>query len=180
MEQVILVDNEDQPIGTMEKMEAHREGLLHRAFSVFIFNKKGDVLLQQRATQKYHSGGLWTNACCSHPRPDEGISAAAQRRLQEEMGFSTSIEKAFDFIYKAQLDNNLSEHELDHVFVGEYEGAIIPDATEVKDYCFKSVESILESMELQPHKYTAWFHIAFPRVVEWVNANANASQKIAV
>lgn len=176
MEQVILVDNEDRQIGAMEKMEVHREALLHRAFSVFIFNKKGDMLLQQRATQKYHSGGLWTNACCSHPRPGEETPAAAQRRLQEEMGFTTPLEKAFDFIYKVQLDNNLSEHELDHVFVGEFEGAIVPDATEVKDYCFKSVESIFESMEMQPHKYTVWFQIAFPKVVEWMNAR----QKIAV
>jgi isopentenyl-diphosphate delta-isomerase len=176
MEQVILVDQEDQQVGAMEKMEAHRQALLHRAFSVFIFNKKGDMLLQQRATQKYHSGGLWTNACCSHPRPGEDTLAAAQRRLQEEMGFATNLERAFDFIYKAQLDNNLSEHELDHVYVGEYDGGILPDSAEVKDYCFKSIESIFESMELQPHKYTAWFHIALPKVMDWVNAR----QKIAV
>lgn len=176
MEQVMLVDIDDQQIGIMEKMEAHRTAVLHRAFSVFIFNRKGDMLLQQRAIQKYHSGGLWTNACCSHPRPDEDTLQAAKRRLQEELGFITPLEKAFEFIYKAELDNNLTEHELDHVFIGEYDGTIIPNEEEVKDYCFKSVESILESMELQPHKYTAWFHIALPKVVEWMNSR----QKIAV
>lgn len=176
MEQVTLVDTEDQQIGIMEKMEAHREAVLHRAFSVFIFNRKGDMLLQQRAVQKYHSGGLWTNACCSHPRPGEGTLAAAKRRLHEELGFTTPLEKAFDFIYKAVLDNNLTEHELDHVFIGEYNGSIVPDEMEVKDYCFKSLESIIESMELQPQKYTAWFHIALPKVIEWMNGR----QKMAV
>lgn len=175
-EQVILVDRDDQEIGTIEKMEAHRTALLHRAFSVFIFNRKGDMLLQQRAVQKYHSGGLWTNACCSHPRPGESTEAAAQRRLLEEMGFSTNLKKGFDFIYRADLDNNLSEHELDHVFIGVYDGDITPNPVEVKDYCFKSVESIMESIELQPHKYTAWFLIAFSRVIEW----ANTEQKVAV
>ncbi|BAV10218.1 isopentenyl-diphosphate delta-isomerase [Filimonas lacunae] len=169
MEEVTLVDEFDREVGTMEKMTAHREAALHRAFSVFIFNSKGDMLLQQRAVQKYHSGGLWTNACCSHPKPGENIMQAAQKRLQEEMGFTTELEKAFDFIYRAELDNNLIEHELDHVFIGEYNGLILPDAAEVKDYCFKSIESILESLQLQPHKYTAWFHIALPRVIEWVD-----------
>lgn len=176
MEQVTLVDIEDQPIGIMEKMEAHQKAFLHRAFSVFIFNSKGNMLLQQRAIEKYHSGGLWTNACCSHPRPGENTLMAAERRLREEMGFSTSLEKAFVFMYRAVLDNDLTEHELDHVFIGEYDGSIMPNEAEVKDYCFKSVESILESMELQPQKYTAWFHIALPKVVEWMNSR----QKIAV
>lgn len=176
MEEVILVDALDIEVGAMEKMAAHREARLHRAFSVFIFNRKGDMLLQQRALHKYHSGGLWTNACCSHPRPGENTSEAAERRLKEELGFTTSLIKVFDFIYKAELDNNLTEHELDHVYTGEYDGTIHPDNAEVKDYCFKSIDSIVESMELQPHKYTAWFHIAMPRMIEWVNSR----QKVIV
>jgi isopentenyl-diphosphate delta-isomerase len=176
MEQVILVDEMDQPTGAMEKMAAHREALLHRAFSIFIFNSKGEMLLQQRATEKYHSGGLWTNACCSHPRPGETTSSAAERRLQEELGFTTSLHLAFDFIYKAELDNDLTEYEFDHVLVGEYNGALHPDSSEVKDYCFKSLDEILVSLKTQPQKYTAWFHIALPKVVEWINNR----QKIAV
>lgn len=175
MELVTLVDTTDCQIGTMEKMAAHKEAVLHRAFSIFIFNAKGHVLLQQRASQKYHSGGLWTNACCSHPRPGESTAAAADRRLREEMGFTATLEKAFDFIYKAELDNNLVEHELDHVFVGEYNGQIVPDSSEVQDYCYKTVDSILESLILQPNKYTAWFQIAFPRLLEWLETRKNNS-----
>ena len=122
--QVILVDQQDNPTGSCEKLEAHQKGLLHRAFSVFIFNKKGEMLLQQRAVNKYHSGGLWTNACCSHPAEGEDTIAAAHRRLLEEMGFDTPVEKVFDFVYKADFDNGLTEYEFDHVFVGEYSGAI--------------------------------------------------------
>src|SRR4030095_7998604 len=122
--EVILVDQEDRPSGTAEKMEAHRKGLLHRAFSVFIFNSKGEMLLQQRALSKYHSGGLWTNACCSHPAPGEKTKDGAIRRLNEELGFETPVEKVFDFVYKAEFDNGLTEHEFDHVFAGEYEGQL--------------------------------------------------------
>ena len=132
--EVILVDEQDQEIGVMEKMEAHRQGLLHRAFSVFIFNEKGEMLLQQRSLDKYHSGGLWTNACCSHPRPGEDIQRAAQRRLHEELGFVTSIEEIFDFIYKSPFDNGLTEHEFDHVFIGVYDDVIEPNQKEVKDF----------------------------------------------
>jgi isopentenyl-diphosphate delta-isomerase len=176
MEQVILVDEMDRPTGTMEKMAAHREALLHRAFSIFIFNSKGEMLLQQRAVQKYHSGGLWTNACCSHPRPGETTGVAAARRLREELGFTTPLHLAFDFIYKADLDNDLTEYEFDHVLVGEYNGILYPDSSEVKDYCFKSIEDILSSLQTHPQKYTAWFHIALPKIVEWMNNR----QKIAV
>src|SRR3954470_13284590 len=122
MEQVILVNEKDQAIGTMEKMEAHRKGVLHRAFSVFIFDRHGKMLLQQRAFHKYHSGGLWTNACCSHPLPGEDIESAAHRRLYEEMGFQTPLKKIFDFTYKADFRNGLTEYEFDHVFTGYYEG----------------------------------------------------------
>jgi isopentenyl-diphosphate delta-isomerase len=164
LQQVILVNEQDEPIGTMEKMEAHRKALLHRAFSVFIFNAKGEMLLQQRAKNKYHSAGLWTNACCSHPFPGEDIKAAAQRRLQEELGIVTPISKAFDFIYRASFDNGLTEFEFDHVFIGSYNGPIFPDKNEVSDYCFKSLDEIHTSLLSHPSKYTDWFRIAFPKV----------------
>jgi len=122
MEQVILVNEQDEQVGIMEKMQAHREGKLHRAFSVFIFNNKREMLLQQRALNKYHSGGLWTNACCSHPKPNESTEAAAKRRLKEELGFETTLEKNFDFTYKADFENGLTEYEFDHVFSGVYNG----------------------------------------------------------
>lgn len=171
MEQVILVNEQDIEVGVMEKMEAHQKAILHRAFSVFIFNKKGEMLLQQRALDKYHSGGLWTNACCSHPRPGEATLNAAQRRLEEELGFNTTLTKAFEFTYKAPFDNGLTEHEFDHVFTGEYSGMIRPNPKEVKDYCFKSIEEIRHSLELHSAKYTAWFKIAFPRVEQWAMEN---------
>jgi len=123
---VILVNEQDQPVGTMEKMEVHQKALLHRAFSVFLFNDRGEMLLHKRADSKYHSGGLWTNACCSHPRPGEDTRSAAEKRLQEEMGIVTPLTKAFDFIYKASFDNGLTEHEFDHVFTGTYQGSIDP------------------------------------------------------
>ena len=148
----------------MEKMEAHQKAILHRAFSVFIFNSKGEMLLQQRARNKYHSAELWTNACCSHPSPGEDTLSAASRRLVEEMGFSTSLKKIFEFTYKTHYDNGLTEHEFDHVFSGTYEGNIKPDPEEVKDYCFKNLDEIEASLESHPAKYTSWFHIAFPKV----------------
>jgi isopentenyl-diphosphate Delta-isomerase len=165
--EVVLVNERDESLGTMEKMEAHRKGVLHRAFSVFIFNSKGEMLLQQRASGKYHSGGLWTNACCSHPAPGENVADAAMRRLREEMGFSVSLKKIFDFVYRSEMENGLTEHEFDHVFAGYYDGAIHPDKEEVKDYCYKSLESIRQNLQSHPHQFTAWFHIAFPRVEQW-------------
>ncbi len=168
-EEVILVNEQDEPIGAMEKMEAHKRALLHRAFSVFIFNSKGEMLLQQRADRKYHSGGLWTNACCSHPKPGEDIRAAASRRLHEELGFSTELKKIFDFIYQSPFENGLTEFEFDHVFFGIYDNVISPDTDEVKDYCFKSMDEIRSSLVSHPAKYTSWFHIAFPLVEKWVN-----------
>ncbi len=167
--QVILVDVNDRQDGVMEKMEAHEKGLLHRAFSVFIFNAKGEMLLQQRALSKYHSGGLWTNACCSHPYPGEETMAAAKRRLKEELGFEASIEKVFDFVYKADFDNGLTEHEFDHVFIGEYEGRIDFNEEEVMDICHKDVQKIREDLQANSPKYTAWFHLAFPKIENWWN-----------
>jgi isopentenyl-diphosphate delta-isomerase len=166
-EKVILVNEHDDMVGIMDKMETHRQGLLHRAFSIFIFNRKGEMLLQQRALSKYHSAGLWTNACCSHPMPGEKIQDAAQRRLMEELGFETPIEKIFDFVYKAKFDNGLTEHEFDHVFAGEYEGKLNINPEEVKDFCYKGIEEIKNTMQTHPQKYTAWFHLAFPKIEEW-------------
>jgi isopentenyl-diphosphate delta-isomerase len=148
----------------MEKMQAHAKGLLHRAFSVFIFNSKGEMLIQQRADKKYHSGGLWTNACCSHPMPGETIESAAHRRLKEEMGFDTPLHKVFSFSYKASFSNGLIENEYDHVFSGVYDGTVNPVENEVKDYCYMPVSAIKDSLATHPAKYTEWFKIAFPRL----------------
>ena len=172
MNKLILVDEHDVPLGTVEKMEAHEKALLHRAFSVFIFNSKGEMLLQQRAISKYHSGGLWTNACCSHPYFGEDTLAAAEKRLQEEMGFTTPLTKAFEFVYKAPFDNGLTEHEYDHVFTGTYNGAIVPDTNEVADYCFKSVHEIKALLQQHPEQYTVWFKIAFPKMEEYLAQNS--------
>jgi len=170
MEEVILVNERDEQTGTIEKMEAHRKALLHRAFSVFIFNTKGEMLLQQRAMGKYHSPGLWTNACCSHPRPGEPVEEAAGRRLMEEMGIRTAIEKVFDFIYRTEYENGLTEFEFDHVYTGTYSGDLNPDKQEVKDYCFRSMIDIEEDLLQRPEKYTSWFKIAFPRLVDKIPA----------
>ena len=160
---VILVDEHDVQTGTMEKMEVHQKALLHRAFSVFVFNDKGEMLLHKRAERKYHSAGLWTNACCSHPQPGEEILAAAEIRLQVEMGFNTAL-KAFEFIYKTPFDNGLTEHEFDHVFIGTYNGDIAPNTDEVSDYCYKSIQEVKNSIQSHPQKYTEWFKIAFPKM----------------
>jgi len=168
---VILVNEKDEITGTAEKMEAHQRGLLHRAFSVFIFNTKGEMLLQQRAINKYHSGGLWTNACCSHPQPGEATDDAAKVRLKEEMGFETSISKIFDFVYKAEFENGLIEYEFDHVFIGEYEGKINYDKGEVMDFAYRTMDQISCSLKDNPEEYTAWFLIAFPKIENWWKHN---------
>jgi isopentenyl-diphosphate delta-isomerase len=170
-EQVILVDEKDRSIGVAPKMEAHQKGLLHRAFSIFIFNTKGEMLLQQRALHKYHSGGLWTNACCSHPVPGEEIVAAVKRRLKEEMGFEVQVEKVFDFIYKTEFENGLIEYEFDHVFTGKYDNHIEFDKNEVMEFCYKEIQEIRSSLETHPEKFTAWFHLAFPRIEDWWSHN---------
>lgn len=166
-DKIILVNEHDDMVGTIDKMEAHKQGLLHRAFSVFIFNSKGEMLMQQRALTKYHSAGLWTNACCSHPMPGEKTIDAAQRRLMEELGFEAPIEKIFDFTYKAEFDNGLTEHEFDHVFAGEYEGEIDANPDEVKDFCYQEISEIKNMLQEHPQKFTAWFHIAFPKIEQW-------------
>lgn len=171
MTEVILVDENDLPVGHMEKMEAHRKALLHRAFSVFIFNNKGAMLLHQRAADKYHSAGLWSNACCSHPAPGQETLPAAEKRLQEEMGITTPLEHVFSFTYKAPFENGLTEYEFDHVFVGCYDGPITPNAAEVQDYKYADLESLEQELARQPEKYTAWFKIAFPKMLEYLAAH---------
>ena len=165
MEEVVLVNVNDQPIGYMEKQEAHLKGLLHRAFSVFIFNNNKELLLQKRAVSKYHSGGLWTNTCCSHPRKNETVLSAAKRRLFEEMGIKCDLKFKFSFIYKAKLDNNLFEHEFDHVFFGYTNTKPDINREEVDSYCYKSIEKIQKEIINQPDQYTEWFKICFNEVV---------------
>ena len=170
MAQVILVNDQEHPIGVMDKMEAHEKGLLHRAFSIFIFNSKSEMLLQQRALTKYHSGGLWTNACCSHPSPGENTANAAQRRLLEEMGFETDLKETFSFIYKTGFDNGLTEHEVDHVYTGSYDGPIAPDVEEVNQFAYRPMDVIKKSITDEPHLYTSWFKIAFPKLETYLAA----------
>lgn len=171
--QVILVDTEDRPTGTIEKMEAHRLGVLHRAFSVFVFNEKGEMLLQQRALSKYHSGGLWTNACCSHPAPGEETTDAARRRLVEELGIEIPVQKIFDFVYRTEFDNGLIEHEFDHVFTGRHDGFVDFNRDEVMDICYKSMDEVKNSLHLNPEQYTSWFRIAFPKIEDWYRHQYN-------
>ena len=166
IEKVILVDKNDQELSSMEKQEAHIKGLLHRAFSVFIFNDKNELLLQRRAIKKYHSGGLWTNTCCSHPRQKEKTLDAAKRRLVEEMGMRCDLKKQFDFIYKAKLDNNLYEHEFDHVFFGFSNDLPQINTKEVEEYTYKTLEVIGNEIKTNPEKYTEWFKICFKEVIK--------------
>jgi isopentenyl-diphosphate delta-isomerase len=166
-EKVILVNENDVPVGLMDKMEAHQKGILHRAFSVFIFDSSGKMLLQQRAESKYHGAGLWTNACCSHPRNEESTIEGAQRRLQEELGFTTGLREIFSFTYRAEVENNLIEHEFDHVFAGEFGADIHPNPEEVSNVRFLNMYEIKEDLARRPEQFTSWFRIAFPRIEEW-------------
>lgn len=163
-ETVILVDAFDNEIGVMEKMEAHQKGLLHRAFSVFIFNSKNELLLQRRALSKYHSAGLWTNTCCSHPRPGEETLAAAKRRLMEEMGIEASLNLKTHFTYKTIFENDLIEHEFDYVFFGNAESNPIINLEEVDAYKWESVEKIRANMRKNPEEFTTWFKIAMEKI----------------
>ena len=160
-ELLILVDKNDNQIGTMPKMEAHEKGVLHRAFSVFIFNKKGELMLQQRAAHKYHSPMLWTNTCCSHQRDGENNIQAGERRLQEEMGFTTNLNEVFSFIYKAPFDNGLTEHEFDHVLIGYFDEEPNINKEEVEDYKWMLLEDVKVDIENNSSEYTAWFKIIF-------------------
>ena len=164
---VVLVDANDNDIGTMEKMEAHEKAVLHRAFSIFIFNTKGEMLIHQRAFSKYHTPGLWTNACCSHPRLGETLQQATSRRLREEMGMEADIQKIFDFVYKADVGQGLIEHEFDHVFVGTTD--VLPNINreEVETYSYIKMDDLRNDINMHPEKYTVWFKIAFDRVEEY-------------
>ena len=158
---VILVDKNDNQVGLMPKLEAHQKGVLHRAFSIFIFNNKYELLLQKRAYSKYHSGGLWTNTCCSHPRENEDILDAANRRLIEEMGIETSLRKVYEFTYKAELDNDLIEHEFDHVFYGVYNEDPSINTDEADGFKWIDMDSLNEDIKTNGDIYTVWFKIAF-------------------
>ena len=150
MKEVILVNEFDQPIGVLEKLEAHQKGLLHRAFSIFIFNDSNELMLQRRAFDKYHSGGLWTNTCCSHPDPNEGVLEACHRRLQEEMGFDTELDFVTSFIYRAELDQNLIEHEFDHVYIGKYRDNPVINESEVSEWKFVNLADLENDMKKHP------------------------------
>jgi isopentenyl-diphosphate delta-isomerase len=163
---VILVDENDNELGSMEKIEAHKKAVLHRAFSIFIFNDAGQMMLQQRALSKYHSPGLWTNACCSHPRPGETLEEAIQRRIVEEMGFSCEMEKVLDFIYKAPFDHGLTEHELDHVFIGKYNADPVINPEEVEAWKWIELNELLFDVKANPANYTVWFKIALTKMQE--------------
>ncbi|MEO5946446.1 MAG: isopentenyl-diphosphate Delta-isomerase [Chitinophagaceae bacterium] len=165
MEYVILVNEKDEEVGSMEKMQAHSEAKLHRAFSVFVFNSMNKLLLQRRASGKYHSPDLWTNTCCSHPRPGEKTIDAAKRRLKEEMGFETELEHAFSFIYEAELDNSLTEHEFDHVYFGLHDDMPAVNPEEVSEWKHETLEDISNDMKAHPESYTVWFKIVFERVM---------------
>ncbi|HMM10822.1 MAG TPA: isopentenyl-diphosphate Delta-isomerase [Bacteroidales bacterium] len=168
---VVLVDENDHPIGIMEKMEAHRKAVLHRAFSIFLFNPRGEMLLQQRAHHKYHSPGLWTNTCCSHPREGESLEEATKRRLREEMGMQCNMRKAFDFIYKADVGQGLTEHEFDHVFIGVSDDQPVINPEEVADWKYMTVKEVVNSMASNPEQYTVWFRIAMVHLEKYLKTN---------
>lgn len=162
-EKVILVNENDEPIGLMPKMEAHEKAVLHRAFSVFVLNDKNELMLQQRAADKYHSPLLWANTCCSHQRENETNIEAGNRRLQEEMGFNTELKELFSFIYKAPFDNGLTEHELDHVMIGYYNGEPTINSDEVEAWKWMDIDEVRKDIQQNPNIYTAWFKIIFDK-----------------
>ncbi len=170
-ENVILVDQDNNQIGTMPKMEAHKKAVLHRAFSVFVMNNKGEIMLQQRAAHKYHSPLLWTNTCCSHQRVGETNIQAGKRRLQEEMGFVTELNDLFSFIYKASFDNGLTEHELDHVMMGSYDEEPNINVEEVVDWKWMKPQDIKNDILEHPDNYTAWFKIIFEKFYDHLIEN---------
>jgi len=168
MEQIILVDEKDEPLGFEEKLRAHEDGgKLHRAFSIFVFNSEGKMLLQLRSVKKHHFGGLWTNSVCSHPRKGEKLEDAVHRRLKDEFGFDAPLKEAFSFVYKA-LDkkSGLTEHEFDHVFVGKFDGVPKPNATEIDEFKWAAASELRSDVRKNPEKYTPWFKLALERVLE--------------
>ncbi len=167
-ENVILVDKKDNEIGIGEKIKIHQEGKLHRAFSIFIFNSKSELLLQKRSNTKYHSGGQWTNTCCGHPRPVEPIEKAAHRRINEEMGFDCELKEIFSFIYQVKFDNTLFEHEYDHVIMGRFDGKLIPNRDEVSDWKWIDIERLKKDIQENPDWYTPWLKISIDRIVSYL------------
>ena len=176
-QQVILVDVHDRELGMAGKTEAHQKGWLHRAFSIFIFNTAGDMLLQQRALNKYHSGGLWSNACCGHPFPGEETEQAANRRLKEELGIEIPLKNLFSFMYRAEVNQGLIEHEIDHVFTGELDGELSIDRKEIADISFRDMPGLKRSVQEDPEKYTTWFRLAFPKIFDWWQARYCANKQ---
>ena len=174
-EHVILVNENDEQIGTMPKLEAHEKAALHRAFSVFIFNENDELMLQQRASHKYHTPNLWTNTCCSHQRVGETNIEAGKRRLQEEMGFVTELKDTVSFLYKAPFTNGLTEHEYDHVLVGHYNQDPKINPEEVSDWKWMTLENVKNDMKISPDKYTIWFKIIFDKFYEHINLKRNES-----
>lgn len=170
-EKVILVDINDEPLGLMDKMAAHEQALLHRAFSVFVLNDQNEVMLQQRASHKYHSPLLWTNTCCSHQRAGESNIQAGKRRLEEEMGFITELKELFHFIYKAPFDNGLTEHELDHVMIGYSNQAPKINKEEVESWKWMKIEDIKNDMQIHPEIYTVWFKIIFDKFYHYLESH---------
>ncbi len=171
MEKVILVNENDEEIGFEEKLKAHQNGgKLHRAFSIFVFNLKGEMLLQKRAKEKYHSSLLWTNACCSHPRPNEPLEAAAHRRLKEEMGFDCDLKEKFSFVYRVDFKNGISENEFDHVFVGKFNGAPSPDSKEVADWKWIDVEELKKDIKENPEKYSYWLKDSLGSALKYIRS----------
>lgn len=176
-EEIILVDENDNPIGFETKLRAHENGgKLHRAFSIFVFNAAGEMLLQRRAKKKYHFGGLWTNACCGHPKKGEELRDAAPRRLRQEFGFGTGLEEVFSFLYRApDPESGLTEHEFDHVFYGEFDGEPRPNPDEIEDWKWIDLDKLMVDLEDNPHDYTPWFKIAIHQVLENLPASRAAA-----
>jgi len=161
---IILVDENDKQIGVATKKETHEQGLMHRCFSILVFNNKNELLMQQRAKEKYHSGGLWANTCCSHPEPGEEILEAAKKRLKEEMGFNCELQEDFVFHYRTEFDNGLIEDEVDHVLIGSYNGEVIPNPGEVDDFKWMKVEDIKQDMQEYPQEYASWFKLIIQKL----------------
>jgi len=167
-EKIILVNENDIEIGSDYKIKTHKEGKLHRAFSIFIFNSKGELLIQKRAKEKYHSGGLWSNSCCGHPEAGEKTIDATNRRLFEEMGIKTPLKEAFSFIYNVRLDNGIKEYELDHVFVGFYDGKVVINKEEAEDFKWINIRELIKDINKNPEKYSYWFRLCFKRVLNYI------------
>jgi len=168
MTEVILVDENDKEIGTGKKIKTHQEGKLHRAFSIFVFNSKGQLLLQRRSKSKYHSGGLWTNTCCSHPIPRESIEKTLHRRLKEEMGFDCELKEIFSFTYKVKFDNGLLEHEYDHVFIGKFDGKPTPNPEEVDEWKWIDLEELKKDIQKNPDSYSYWLKMSIDKVISYL------------